>query len=113
MLTNREKHKYGKAIDKKLESVGVEDKILLRVVKILKIHNPAYKPGDDKTPMGDPKANPEYFQLPRYQAINLRRSIIKRLLRTDDKKAIEIFLKSDLSALKNQSDSIKEEVNAK
>jgi len=112
MFTNREKHKYSKAIDRKLSEAGVDDKILLRVVKIYKVHNPAYKPGDDSTPMGDSKGNPEFFQIPRHQAVNLRRSIIKRLIRTGDKKAIETFLKADLSSLTNHSNAIQEEANA-
>jgi hypothetical protein len=110
-LSNREKHSYGRAIDQKLASAGVDDKILMKVVKVLKIHNPAFKPGADGVPTADSKNNPEFFQVPRYQAVNLRRNITKRLLRTNDRKAIETFLKSDLSALKETSDAIKEEVS--
>lgn len=112
MLSKKQKDHYRRLLDKKLASIGVEDKIMMRVVKLVKVPNPAYKPGAEHESLQDPKTNPQFYHIPRYAAANLRRNITKRLIRTGNKATIEAFLKSDLDALKTHVDGIKEEVSA-
>lgn len=109
MLTKKQRYQYAKAIGAKLEEVGVEDKILFRVVKLIKVPNPAFNKNHDKNPLAPAQEIPEFFSVPRHQAVNLRRNIIKRLLGTGDRKAIEAFLKSDMSALKSSTDEVQKE----
>jgi hypothetical protein len=103
MLTKRQKRFYGKQLAAKLSAIGVEDRIQMRLVKVYDVKNPEYDP-ENATGPKDPKAK-EFFQVPVFQAANVYRSTIKRLLKSTDV-AIKAFLGADVSVLKDIQDRL-------
>lgn len=103
MLTKRQKRFYGKQLAAKLKAAGVEDRIQMRLVKVYDVKNPEYDPEKASGPK-DPKAK-EFFQVPVFQAANVYRSTIKRLLKSTEL-AVQAFLGANVSVLKDIQDQL-------
>ena len=97
-LSKYEKKHYTKLLKKKLEEVGVQDQILMQSTGKFRLvpknstfrHNP-------KTPLTPEYVEKNFDRVPISMACNTQRRLIKRLL-TLTRKAVEDFLKADLSA---------------
>lgn len=102
MLPKKEKARYKKLLERKLDEAGVRSDVVYRVSKVTKIKNPAH---GQKAANGMEIPQVEFFNVPSYQAVNLRKSMIAAVLR-GTKESIEKFLKADLSALKQDADNL-------